>query len=472
MGKNLPLKILLFIVGITIVFYTIKFQQETFVNSSSTNEFNDEAVKNANEEDEDEIDENVAEPKNTPNIITETKNTPNIITEPEESSLTTISSPSSPSTSPPQLISNPPSPPNLSPISNQCINKSSSTNIDDTLVSLGENIVDLYRQLLLRQPVSSELSIAMTKIRKGVLTLEGLRRQLIDTDEYSRMIKLQSNELNPELKKMISDQEIITYVANIYNEERKRIIPNKMELPLRDLYIYIDYNDYALRAMLRDSKYITFEQNLTTTDNLTKPILINIFLKFFNVEYLIIAGVSIFANNRSSNDNCSSIGSAPSGIGGMGGSMSGTMSGSIGDSSGNYKEMSTNSLFNKDLAAIKGLSNDQPSKVVPLGDDVPYSMTQTAVNLTMALNDITTDNKGRKRIPIHKHDMVLIPEFAWSVPQEFPQVCTTLGQKPLVQPVMNNSALLLGTPLDDANNTQVGSIMPKFEYKEYITIPN
>jgi hypothetical protein len=152
--------------------------------------------------------------------------------------------------------------------------------------------------------------------------------------------------------------------------------------------------------------------------------------------------------------------------------MSGSMSGSIGDSSGNYKEMSTNSLFNKDLAAIKGLSNNQHSKVVPLGDDVPYSMTQTAVNLTMALNDITTDNKGRKRIPIHKHDMVLIPEFAWSVPQEFPPVCTTLGQKPLVQPVMNNSALLLGTPLDDANNTQVGSIMPKFEYKEYVTIPN
>lgn len=453
MGKNLPLKILLFIVGITIVFYTIKFQQETFVNSSSTNEFNDEAVKNANEEDEDEIDENVAEPKNTPNIITE----------PEESSLTTISSPSSFSSSPPQLISNPPSPPNLSPISNQCINKSSSTNIDDTLVSLGENIVDLYKQLLQRQPVSSELSIAITKIRKGVLTLEGLRRQLIDTDEYSRMIKLQSNELNPELKKMISDQEIITYVANIYNDERKKIIPNKMELPLRDLYIYIDYNDYALRAMLRDSKYITFEQNLTTTDNLTKPILINTFLKFFNVEYLTIAGVSIFANNKSSNDNCTSIGSGPASSGGMGGSMGG---------GGNYKEMSTNSLFNKDLAAIKGFSDNQPSKVVPLGDDVPYSMTQTAVNLTMALNDITTDNKGRKRIPIHKHDMVLIPEFAWSVPQEFPQVCTTLGQKPLVQPVMNNSALLLGTPLDDANNTQVGSIMPKFEYKEYITIPN
>ena len=77
------------------------------------------------------------------------------------------------------------------------------------------------------------------------------------------------------------------------------------------------------------------------------------------------------------------------------------------------------------------------------------------------------------KIPTHYGHMVLIPEFAWSVPNERPQVCTTLGQKQLVQPVFTNSSLLLGTPVGEAaQDTQVGSIMPKFEYKEYITIPN
>jgi hypothetical protein len=67
--------------------------------------------------------------------------------------------------------------------------------------------------------------------------------------------------------------------------------------------------------------------------------------------------------------------------------------------------------------------------------------------------------------------MVLRPEYEWSVPQQRAPVCTTLGQKPLIQPVMVNSSLLLGTPLDDAADTQVGSIMPKFKYTEYITVP-
>jgi hypothetical protein len=55
------------------------------------------------------------------------------------------------------------------------------------------------------------------------------------------------------------------------------------------------------------------------------------------------------------------------------------------------------------------------------------------------------------------------------VPLFRPPVCTTLGQKQLVQPVFENSKTLFqGTDINEATeNTQVGSIMPKFEYKEY-----
>ena len=41
----------------------------------------------------------------------------------------------------------------------------------------------------------------------------------------------------------------------------------------------------------------------------------------------------------------------------------------------------------------------------------------------------------------------------------------------MLQPLLASSKLLLGTPLDDAADTQVGSIMPKFEYKEYVELP-
>ena len=49
-----------------------------------------------------------------------------------------------------------------------------------------------------------------------------------------------------------------------------------------------------------------------------------------------------------------------------------------------------------------------------------------------------------------------------------PNVCS-YGTKQIVQPIfLNSSTLFQGTDLREAaENTQVGSIMPKFEYYEY-----
>jgi hypothetical protein len=48
-------------------------------------------------------------------------------------------------------------------------------------------------------------------------------------------------------------------------------------------------------------------------------------------------------------------------------------------------------------------------------------------------------------------------------------ICTSLGQKQLAQPIFTESKLLFqGTDIRTAyTDTQVGSIMPKFIYKEY-----
>lgn len=60
-------------------------------------------------------------------------------------------------------------------------------------------------------------------------------------------------------------------------------------------------------------------------------------------------------------------------------------------------------------------------------------------------------------------DLVLIPNQQWSVPQKHPPVCTV--KKCDFQPLHDQTALI-GTLLEDATNTEVGSIMPKFSYKE------
>jgi hypothetical protein len=320
--------------------------------------------------------------------------------------------------------------------------------------SISEAVIQLYFELLHRQPTSSELINATNQIEKGTITLEGLRRKIIDTDEYLRNTKLQSNELNPELTKVISDNELINYIANIYNQETGKLIPTAMQLPLRDIYIYIDYNDFAFRAMLRDQKYGTFEQDVMTTENVNKPQLIEIFLKYFTVTELVNTGIEIFGANPSDKIPYSINSKDPHN----------------GMNLQNMNSSKTSGLFDKDAAA-KALGNKGGAM---LGDHSQYSMTQTSVkDYEYEKDELTKLPDGKIRVPVHKHDMVLIPEFAWSIPQERPQVCTTLGQKQLVQPVFTNSSLLLGTPIGEAaEETQVGSIMPKFDFKEYITVPN
>lgn len=61
--------------------------------------------------------------------------------------------------------------------------------------------------------------------------------------------------------------------------------------------------------------------------------------------------------------------------------------------------------------------------------------------------------------------MVLLPGMEWSVPQPRPPVCLPCPTSCPVQPSLDQTSLL-GTLLSDANDTQVGSMMPKFTYSE------
>jgi len=53
--------------------------------------------------------------------------------------------------------------------------------------------------------------------------------------------------------------------------------------------------------------------------------------------------------------------------------------------------------------------------------------------------------------------------------EKHPPVCIPVGRPNEVKEAVLFSDLQ-GTPLDEATDTQVGSIMPKFEYQRYIEI--
>lgn len=72
----------------------------------------------------------------------------------------------------------------------------------------------------------------------------------------------------------------------------------------------------------------------------------------------------------------------------------------------------------------------------------------------------------RERLAHEYDDMVLRHDQMWKMPERRPPVCKMNSKKKCpVNPIEIQSSLL-GTLLEDSKNTKVGSILPKFSYKE------
>jgi hypothetical protein len=83
-------------------------------------------------------------------------------------------------------------------------------------------------------------------------------------------------------------------------------------------------------------------------------------------------------------------------------------------------------------------------------------------------NGNNSDNKVSSNKSNRIYDPITYRQHYRGDPRYRPNVCS-YGTKQVVNPVfLNSTTLFQGTDLKEAiENTQVGSIMPKFEYREY-----
>ena len=88
---------------------------------------------------------------------------------------------------------------------------------------------------------------------------------------------------------------------------------------------------------------------------------------------------------------------------------------------------------------------------------------------TRNLNKVSYDcnrNKQKGKVAHDYDDMVLRHDQLWKMPERRPPVCKMDSKKKCsVNPVEVQSALI-GTLLNDASDTSIGSILPKFHFKE------
>jgi hypothetical protein len=276
--------------------------------------------------------------------------------------------------------------------------------------------------------------------------------QIYNSGEYKIIVKMQSNDIEPGLVKFISQDQIIHLLTEIYKELLNKTPREKMLYPLYRCYIHLQYNDYLFKALIIHDNFLLFEKAILREYILTDQKL----LLLFN-EHFILQELRLIANELKRTDLLKRK----------------AVSKPIANTNNNIASSSPNSVDSEETKLnsekhindiVKNSDNIFNINIV-LGDNdlnksYPYSKKQA---------DSEMDNKKQnentsKRI----YDPITYKQQYRGDPRYRPNVCS-YGTKQIVNPVFVNSTTLFnGTDLDEAiNNTQVGSIMPKFEYREY-----
>ena len=107
-------------------------------------------------------------------------------------------------------------------------------------------VISLYKEILDRNPSSTELLKAKNQMKIGDIDENMLRVNLLNSSEYRRNVKLQSNDVSADMEYSIAREDMISYIQRIYFRELSREAPEMMILPLKDIFIYLQNNELNL----------------------------------------------------------------------------------------------------------------------------------------------------------------------------------------------------------------------------------
>ena len=340
-------------------------------------------------------------------------------------------------------------------------------------------IINLFKSILNRQPNSDELVRNLQSFYEKNVDENKLKMQLHNSVEYKMISKMQSNDIEPGLVSFISQDQLIDILKKMYNEDLNKIIPDKMIIPLKQTYIHLQYNDYLFKALIIHDNYSKFENAIMREYIMSDEKL----LEVFN-EHFILHELRLIANELKRRDLLKrkalqipiSLQTNEDGT-----SISGSKIDSEENKLGSEKHINdivknSDNIFNINIMLNENDLNSSSPYITTKGDNRRvtsnnriYHNTQNEIrdeNITQSnnyRNDGETDY-SKKRI----YDPITYKQHYRGDPRYRPNVCSG-GTKQIVNPIfLNSKTLFNGTDLKEAiENTQVGSIMPKFVYREY-----
>ena len=351
-----------------------------------------------------------------------------------------------------------------------------------TKIELSEyEVIELTKSILQRPPTIQEMK------KFAYYTSDDLKEYLYNLPEYDKLIKTQDNHVNNGIEGAIAKKNIINRIMIIYSTVSKKDLPIKMMTPLRDCFIHLQLNEFLFTAMLESFNYSKFEVDVLSAYVLTKKVLLYLFNKHFNVlELKLVAQDKINSVNNKTIDFSKELDSIKKDIL------------SIGDN--DLVDSIKNSFPNVFNEILKSTLKDDPIdaetiasiKTTPNKTDIDLlNLYLKSVERFIPEKEIKKEEKKeiKEELTINTNTNKAIAAFPenselyvrvynpvkrnttyTNIPDGYkPPICTTLGQDTLTQPVFTQSKLLFqGTDLNDAfEKSQIGSIMPKFIFKEY-----
>ena len=372
-------------------------------------------------------------------------------------------------------------------------------------------IIDVYKKLLNRHPRPEELNKNLRDFYEKLGNEEKLKMKIYNSTEYKMIVKMQSNDVEPGLIRHISHTKLIDSLKPLYKQHYEKNLPDKMLVPLKQCYIHLQYNDYLFKAMLMHDKYIIFENAVIREYIMTDKKLLDIFDKHFVLyELRLIANelkrrdiikrkafetpIALYTdtskNAASSTDNSDTAmnsGKQISDIVKDGNSVFNiniTLNDKNKDESKPYSmttEIINNNMDNRDMSTGENSTTTEEASGGSGGSDgsggfdgIPEykehpdyeKIYNNEAGKATGYNTIKRDKSYRMGNRIY--NPITYKQQYRGHPGYRPNVCS-YGTEQVVNPVLlKNSNLYQGTDLEDAfKNTQIGSIMPKFEYREY-----
>ena len=321
------------------------------------------------------------------------------------------------------------------------------------------DVIDIYKKILIRSPTDDELK------SKVFLSKEELTEDLYNSIEYDKISKLQTNSSDSNIESSIAKRNLSAKIYEIYLKTYNKDVPFKMDAILRDCYVHLRSNYYLFVAFIESPKYPKFENEILTSISMSKQKLLELFNEHFNLlELKLKAEDKIKALKGNIKEK--SIDKIKNDLSKV------TLNVNIpGTPKSLINNIDVNQLKNLLKTDIKPLelketySNKEDDNIKILKDMIKVRGPEKINEETDIMKGLPKDSEVYVRV----YDPINYKQ-SYRGPAEFkPPLCNSLGQPSLEVPVFPESKLLFqGSDLETAfKNTQVGSMMPKFEYKEY-----